>query len=121
MALAKNRMTRISPVTPCQLVRNRRSFSRRSRAADSRLSTASGWSGRPDASTAGMPVLDSEGVSDTGIKPGYEDVGHQDDEDIEAGGHQHRALHDREVARHHGVEDQFADAGAGKDDLGKDG
>ena len=68
-----------------------------------------------------MPVSDSERFSDTGIKPGYEEVGQQDDEDVEAGGHQHRALHDGKVARHHGVEDELADAGAGKDDLGEDG
>ena len=40
IALAKNRMTRMSPVSPCQLVRKLRSFSRRSRAADSRISAS---------------------------------------------------------------------------------
>src|SRR6056297_2362692 len=121
MALAKKIVTRISPISPCQLVRNMRSFSRRSRAADSRISASVTWSGRPVASMAGMPVSGSEGFSDTGIKPGYEDVGKQDDEYIEAGGHQNRALHDGEVARHDGVEDQLADAGSGEDDLGEDG
>src|SRR6056297_3824389 len=121
MALAKNKVTRISPVNPCQLVRNMRSFARRSRAADSRISASATWSGRPVASTAGMPVSGSEGFSDTGIKPSYEDVGKQDDEDIEACGHQNRALHDWEVARHYRVEDQLADTGAGKDDFSKYG
>src|SRR5262245_43734926 len=59
----------------------------------------------------------SDGGADTGIQPGDDEVGHDRRKDVDANGHQHRALQDRVVAQLGAVDDQAANSRADEDAL----
>src|SRR5882724_10245518 len=76
---------------------------------------------KPGAARAsGEPTAMSEGSADTGVEPGDEKIrdGHGKSEHGNRG--QDRALHQGIVADIGGIDDELADARAGKDVLGED-
>src|SRR6185312_15588289 len=78
----------------------------------------------PDMAAADVAVVRraiSESCADTGIEPGHDEIGDERAEGEQGDRREHGTLHDRVVAIARCVDDQFPDARAGEDVLGKDG